>query len=164
MLTPSDRLLATTPAFLALLLILFFAMPIETGLPLAPNVAWLMTVLVGMLCPLAWPRGLAFAAALLQDVISGTPLGSQALVALILGTIVAANAHRQTHQIFRVQWLEATGALTAAHFLLWMMLSAMRQSPPPVESMLLAGLVSGVWYPVFFLLLRPICAKLPGAA
>ncbi len=163
MITAQDRLLAALPALLALLLLLLFAMPVESVLPLAPNVAWLMTVLVGMLCPLAWPREVAFFAGLLQDVVMGTPLGSQALVALILWMAVAANRQRHMHQLFRVQWLEATGALVAAHLLLWMLLQATGATPPETSRMLLAGVVTGLWYPVFFVPLRWMVASLPGA-
>jgi rod shape-determining protein MreD len=164
MLTPWHRLLATLPGVLALLLLLLAHMPLETGMMLAPNVVWAMTLAAGMQCQRVWPLGLAFGLGLLADVATGTPLGAQALLAMMLTLLVRRHARRLAHSMFRVQWLEATGALVAAHFLLWVLLQLMRQPSPPAEDMLFAGMTSGLWYPVFYMLLRPVALRMPAGA
>ncbi|MFM9889307.1 MAG: rod shape-determining protein MreD [Rickettsiales bacterium] len=162
----SDMLLLAAPTFIGVLLLLLFAMPLESVLPfsLAPNVCFVMTLVVATFCPPAWPRGVAFGLGLAQDVISGTPLGAQALLGLLLVGMVAANARRQQHQLFRVRWMEAAGVFLALHFVLWLLVRATTGQAPSPEAMLSAGVVSGLWYPLFYVLLRPFADATTGAA
>lgn len=160
----SDMLLLATPALLAILGIALCTMPIETGVALAPNLCWVMTLLVATFCPPAWPRWLAFVLGLWQDVLTGTPLAAQALLALVLVEMVRVNAHRQQHQLFRVRWLEATGTLVLMQLGLWSMMRALSGHAPPLSAVLWSGLVNGLWYAVGFVLLRPLFARMPGVS
>ena len=162
----SDMLLLAAPLLIGVVLLLLVAMPLETALPvsLAPNVCWLMTLVMATFNPPAWPRGVAFGLGLAQDVVAGTPLGAQALLALILVGMVQANARRQQHQLFRVRWMEAAGVLVALHLALWLLIKAATGSGPAFEGILLAGVISGLWYPLFYALLRPLADASTGVA
>lgn len=162
----SDMLLLAAPTVIGFLLALLFAMPLETSLPLslAPNVCFVLTLVVAAFNPPAWPRFVAFALGLLQDALSGTPLGAQALLALLLVGMVQANARRQQHQLFRVRWMEAAGVLVALHGLLWLTNIVAMDSAPPLSGLLVAGMVSALWYPLAYAALRPLADETTGAA
>lgn len=160
----SQQILMLFPALLALALVLLFATPMPGGtLSYTPNIAWLMTLVMVAHYPPAWPRGWAFGLGFLQDILFGTPLGSQALLALLLAQFVAQQNRLHTVQLFRLRWLEAAGALVILHLLLW---ALMRFAAPDAISMrhlLRAGLVNALWYPIFYGLMTRLFAALPDA-
>ncbi len=149
------------PAGLALLLVLLAASPLDaTMLSYTPNVAWLMTLVMVAFYPPAWPRGIAFFLGLLQDILFSTPLGSQALLALLLAQFTAAQGDRQ-QTLFRLRWLEAAGVLVVMHLLLWAIMHAVTADSASLRHLLRAGLVNAVWYPVFYWLATRAFAPLP---
>jgi rod shape-determining protein MreD len=158
----SHYLLSILPVVLAVLLVLLSAVPLGAGgWSLTPNVAWLMTLVMVALCPYAWGRVLAFALGLLQDMVFGTPLGSQALLALLLAQLVAMQAERQQVQLFRLRWLEAAGLLLLWHLMLWAIMQLVNTDAPTLPHLLVAGLVNALWYPLFYWLAARLCAVLP---
>lgn len=158
----SHQLLSVLPAALALMLVLLSAVPMG-GVSVTPNIAWLMTLVMVAYYPLAWPRWLAFGLGLMQDMLFGTPLGSQALVALLLAQLVAMNAERQQVQLFRLRWLEASGMLVLWHLMLWAMMHAVQNDAPHLRHLLQAGLINALWYPFFYWLVTRLFAALPDA-
>ena len=160
----SHQLLAFLPAVLALGLALLSAVPMGwADVSATPNVAWLMTLVMVAHYPPAWPRGWAFGLGLMQDMLFGTPLGSQALLALLLAQLVSAQEQRQQVQLFRLRWLEAAGMLVLWHVALWAIMHAVQASAPSLRHLLQAGLANALWYPLFYWLATRAFAALPDA-
>lgn len=150
----SHQLLSVMPALLGVLLVFLFAAPMDGGhLTFAPNIAWIMTLLMVTFCPTAWPRGFAFCLGLLQDVLFGTPLGSQALLTLLLAQLTTSKSQRRQIQKFRMRWLEAAGMLIAWHVLLWVLMQLIDMHTASLRHLVRAGIVNAVWYPVFYWLI-----------
>ena len=145
------------PGFLSLLLLALFTMKLHwLGVSLVPNVAWVMTLVAAAMMRAAWPLWLVFMLGLLQDVVFHTPLGSQAVLAVLLTELVRSQSARQQFQLFRVRWLEATAALIVWHLLLWLLMHGVVHGAPPLKQMLLAGLVDGIWFPLFYVSIRQL--------
>lgn len=159
----SQSLLLLIPAFLVLTLLLLFSAPLRVGgLSLAPNVVLLSTLILSAAAPQAWTKLMVFVFGLLQDMLYNTPLGSQALLALLLAAMVERQANRRSGQTFLLGWLEAAGTLVMWHFLLWLVLMLVSpQSAEPLRPLLRAGLSSALWYPVFHAGLTGLCRLLP---
>lgn len=158
----SDQFLLTLPAFLAVLFVMLFCAPVQlSNISFAPNVAWVMSLIMVSFYPTAWPRGFAFALGLLQDVLFGTPLGSQALLTVLLVELVHSQARRQHYQQFRVRWLEAAGVLIVWHILLWLVIRSVTGEAPPLRPLMRTGLMSVLWYPILYAPLRKLIHWLP---
>jgi rod shape-determining protein MreD len=158
----TDQVLLCLPAFLAVLLLALFAAPMHAaGISLVPNVAWLMSLIVAALYPDAWPRGVAFSIGLLQDVLFGTPLGAQALLAVLLVTLVQRQVRRLHSLPFRIHWLEAAGAIIVWQVLLWVLLHAVWPDAAAVNSLLRGGMVTILWFPLFYFPLVKLFSFLP---
>lgn len=158
----SDQFMSMLPGAFALLLLALFSAPAQfSGFSWVPNVAWVMTLIVAFLYPPAWSRGFAFLLGLLQDVIFGTPLGSQALLSLLLVQLVEMQMRRSSYQRFRIRWLEAAGVLIVWHFLLWLICHFVNGSAAPLRMMLGAGVASTLWYPFFYFPLSRLVMLLP---
>ncbi len=133
------------------------------GVSLTPNVAWLMTLVMVAHYPPAWPRAVAFALGLSQDILFGTPLGAQALLALLLVQLVTMQSERQQVQLFRLRWLEAAGTMVLWHLMLWAITHMVQEGAPQLRHLLQAGLVNALWYPLFYWLGTRLFAALPDA-
>lgn len=133
------------------------------GFTYTPNVAWLMTLVMVAFYPESWPRGLAFAFGLLQDILFGTPLGSQALLALLLAQVTDIQAMRNQTQLFRMRWLEAAGVLVMLHLLLYVIMVAVNKDTASLTQLLRAGLMNALWYPLFYWIATRSFAALPDA-
>lgn len=158
----SHVLLLCLPTLLGVAVLLFFAAPFTLNtLSLAPNVVWLMTLVASAVYPAAWPYAAALLVGLLQDVLYATPLGSQAVLAVLLALLMRWMGRRSAHLPFRVRWLEAAVALLVWHGLLWLVLYVMHASAPASRPLLVAGLVSAAWYPVFYIVLTRLFRLLP---
>lgn len=158
----SDRLIIKLPIVLALVLLGLFAAPAQLlGITFTPNIAWIMTLVVGLFYPPAWPRVFAFLLGLLQDIIFGTPLGSQGLLTLLLVYLVSLQARRQPLPPFHICWLEAAGVLIVWHGLLYALYQFVTPYSPSLQVMLVAGAVSALWYPLFYFPLARLMQLLP---
>jgi rod shape-determining protein MreD len=161
----SDQIQIALPALFALLLTALFSAPMHAGTwSLTPNVAWVMTLIVAMLYPPAWPVWFAFALGLVQDIAFGTPLGAQGLLTLLLVLVVRSQARRMHYQLFRIRWLEAAGMLVLWHLLLWVLMHCVSHDAAPLRLLLRAGLVSAVWYPLFYFPMLWLAQILPPIA
>jgi rod shape-determining protein MreD len=160
----SQQLFGLFPAILACILILAAAAPMPGGaFTYTPNIAWLMTLVMVAFYPAAWPRWLAFGLGLLQDVLFNTPLGSQALLALLLAQVTMVQSQRNQSQLFRLRWLEATGILIVLHVLLYFLMNLVDAGTAGIVPLLRTGLINAVWYPLFYGLTTRCFAALPDA-
>jgi rod shape-determining protein MreD len=160
----SHQLLSMFPVISAFMLVLLSATPYPGGaLTYTPNVAWLMTLVMARFYPAAWPRGLAFGLGFLQDVLFGTPLGSQALLTMILAHVVVIQGEGNQAQLFRLRWLEAAGMLVLMHVLLWAMMQLVATDSASLRHLLRAGLMNALWYPVFYWVATRVFTALPDA-
>lgn len=158
----AHQLLTVLPAILALILTLLAATPISGGmLTYTPNVAWLLTLVLIPFYPPAWPRSFAFFLGLLQDFLFHTPLGSQALLTLLLAQLVAMQSQRQQVQLFRMRWLEAAGMLVLWHLLLGALMLVIMPNSASLSALLRAGLINALWYPLFYWLTTRLFTTLP---
>lgn len=159
--TVSHHILSLLPAALALVIVLLSASPLDAAaVSYTPNTAWLMTLVMVAFYPPAWPRSLAFFLGLLQDILFATPLGSQALLALLLAQVTGIHTSRQHTPPFRVHWLEAAGALLVWHLLLWMIIHLVAKDGASLNGLLRAGLINALWYPLFYWLLTRLFSAL----
>ena len=160
----SYQLLTFFPAFLAFMLLLLTVAPMPgNGFTYTPNIAWQMTLVMVAFYPQSWPRGLAFAFGLLQDIFNGTPLGSQALLTLLLAQLTDIQAMRNPAQLFRMRWLEAAGALVMLHVALYGIMVLVAADTASLQQLLRAGVVNALWYPVFYWVATRSFAALPDA-
>lgn len=158
------QLVIATPFLLAIVLSLLAATPLQGGnFTYAPNVAWLMTLVVTTLYPPAWPRVAGFSLGILQDLLFGTPLGSQALLALVLAQAANALALRHPTQRFRLRWLEAAAIMLLLHLALWVLMQFVVPASASLRHLLYAGLVNALWYPLFYGAALRILSMLPDA-
>lgn len=148
----SHQLYATIPAVLTVLLVFVSAVPLQGGvISYTPNMAFLMTLILTASPRYYWPRGLAFLLGLLQDVLFGTPLGAQALLAVLLAQwVLLQQARGMVPLQFRLRWISATGILVGIHVVLWVVIYAVGHMAPPFGSMLIAGAMNGLWYALFY--------------
>lgn len=160
----SHQLLAAFPTILAFILVLLTAAPVTGGgFTYTPNIAWLMTLVMVAFYPRSWPHGLAFLLGLLQDIVYGTPLGSQALLTLLLAQLTHIQASRHHSQLFRLRWLEAAGVLVMLHVLLYCLMHLVATNTASIQQLLRAGLVNALWYPIFYWVATRSFAALPDA-
>lgn len=160
----SHRILSFMPAVICVLLVLLCAVQMSGGsVTYTPNVVWLMTLVMAAFYPPAWGPLLAFFMGMLQDVLFATPLGSQALLALLLAHLTRVQATRQQTQRFRLRWLEAAGVLVVWHGLLWLLMEMVSEHGASLRHLLRAGLINALWYPVFYFTLTRAFAALPNA-
>ena len=132
-------------ALLSLLLVLLAALPVSPfPVTLMPNMVWVLTLLWQ---PRGrWPVLLCLLLGLLQDVLSGTPLGAQGLLSVLLYGLCQHYHHRLVSGPFRLRLMEVTGVLVLWHGLLWAILKYTLPHPPLLAPLLLAGLASAGWY------------------
>lgn len=158
----SDRFLLLLPACMAMLFILLGAVPVTLGqVTLTPNAAWLMTIAMAVLYPPSWPFWLPFLLGLVQDILYGIPLGSQALLGLLLWLALRARPPRVSHPLFRIVWAEAALLMVFWHAGLWLMLVWVQPMHPPLTPLLMTGVVNALWFPVFYWPALGIASLLP---
>lgn len=142
------------PAVLGLVLLSFFAVPMQVGnIPLCPNMGMLMTLVVVSVNPAAWPRWFALLFGVLQDVVFGTPLGVHAVLLVALVGAAEQLSQRGAFQQFRVRWMEAAGLLVLWHVLLWCLLHVLHRHAATAVMVGQSALVTVLWYPLFYGLL-----------
>lgn len=145
----ADRFLLLLPAFVMLALVLLSAAPVTLfNLSLTPNIAWLATIAFTRVVPQAMPALLVFAVGLLQDVVFGTPLGSQATLALLLLFAVRARPTRVGVPLLRDMWLEGAVLLALAQLALCLVLAWVRGTSLPVFTSMGALLINILWFPL----------------
>lgn len=147
----ADRFILLLPGVFAVLFALLAAVPFEVAaVTVTPNAAWLMTVALAALYPPAWGFWFAFLLGLVQDVLYGTPLGAQAVLALLLWLALRARPVRVANPLFRIVWAEAAILMLVWHGLLWLILAWVGPQTPPLMPLLITGAVQALWFPLFY--------------
>jgi len=158
----SDRFILLLPGVLAVLFALLGAVPIAVGqVTVTPNAAWLMTIALAALYPPAWGFWFAFALGLMQDVLYATPMGAQALLALLLWLALRARPARVANPLFRIVWAEAAELMVVWHGLLWLILAWVEPATQPLLPLLLTGAAQALWFPLFYWTVLGLTALLP---
>lgn len=158
----SDRFLLLIPGVIAVLFAMLGAVPVEISqVTLMPNAAWLMTIVLAALYPPAWAFWFAFLLGLIQDILYGTPMGAQALLALVLWIVLRVRPVRVANPLFRVVWAEAAILLVVWHALLWAILGWVGPHTPPLVPLLMTGVVNALWFPVFYWPILALTSLLP---
>ncbi len=157
----SQQMAMLFPALLALLLCLVSMAPLTLGAKsYAPNIAWLMTLVMVAHYPPIWPRGLAFALGLLQDLLFMTPLGAQALLALMIAQWALLQRGVHKTQRFRLRWLEASLVLLFAHVGLWFLMQLAGEGAS-IGLLVRGAIINALWYPLIYALGSWLVAALP---
>ncbi len=158
----ADRFILLLPGALAMLFALLGAVPMEIGdVTVTPNAAWLMTIALAALYPPAWGFWFAFALGLIQDILYGTPLGAQALLALLLWLALRARPARVAHPLFRVVWAEAALLMVVWHGVLWLIMAWVNPHTTALVPLLISGLVNALWFPLFYWPALALTSMLP---
>lgn len=158
----ADRLLLTIPTLMTLILMLLAAVPWRLfSISIAPQVLWLMALTVGVAYPIAFTPLIAFMLGLIADTLAGTPLGSQALLAMLMTLVARAQSRRLQHQLFRVRWTEAVAALLILNFAMWGIIGWVAHGSPALISVLRMTLISALWFPVFYWVMEQVVRLLP---
>ncbi len=144
-----------------LLLVLHGGTPSLSPNTVLPNIAAIMVLFWSWYRPALLPSGIIFLLGLLQDVLSGTPLGLHAVTLLLLRWLALGRLAHLAEKPFLLQWAAAWVALGAE--LLLRALIGHLWSPAP----LLAGQLGMEWlatamaYPLFHVLCGWIYEALP---
>lgn len=157
----ADRLLLLFPLPLVLLAMLLAAVPWGVPVPLAPQVLWLAILTLGVSYPLAWPPAVAFIFGLLADTLSGTPLGSQALIALLMTMGMRLQSRRLQHQLFRVRWAQAAVMLLMANIMLWAIIGWLSSATLPLIPVLRTTALTALWFPLAYVVAEQCIRLLP---
>ncbi len=158
----SDRILLLVPGAVALLLTFLAAVPLEVGhLSMAPNIGWMMTVIMAVLYPPAWAFWFAFLLGLLQDVLGGTPLGAQALLGLLLWLALRLRALQLPNPLFRMVWAQVLLLMLVWHVLLWLAMGWVDGAPPRFVPMLVSAALGTLWFPLLYFPLLLFVQALP---
>jgi rod shape-determining protein MreD len=130
-----------------------------------PPGIWLLAPNVGMALTLgargrtgAWPHWIAFLFGLLQDVVYATPLGTQALVLVILAAIQPILLARAGRGFFP-QWALAAVLVVVAHCIVWLFTSAATGAHPPLMALVRMALATILWYPLAYLMLNRLTPR-----
>lgn len=143
-----STLLLPLPALLAMLLLLLSAAPVDAAwMSYTPNIVWLMTLVMVAQHPASWPYGVVFALGLVQDMLCGTPLGLQTLIALLLAKTVP---HAPPFSRFPARLVAVFFALLLCHVALWAGMHLLAAGAPAFWHMLIATLVNNVWFILFY--------------
>jgi rod shape-determining protein MreD len=158
----ADRLLLAIPTLATLAFMLLAAVPWRLfSISVAPQVLWLMVLTVGVAYPIALTPLIAFMLGLVSDSLTGTPIGCQALLAMLMTLVVRAQSRRLQHQLFRVRWMEAVAALLILNFSMWGIIGWAAHGLPALISVLRMTLVSALWFPIFYWMVEQAVKILP---
>jgi rod shape-determining protein MreD len=158
----SDQLRLLIPAGVSLLLVLLGVLPpLISGVRIYPEMVILLACFFVSYYPSAWPLWFAFLIGLLQDLVSGTALGPQALLVMLLTLALRRRAGRMNRQNFRMLWLEVAALATLYLGLLWLIMAWVHQAWMPVFPAIKSAIVTVLWYPPLHLLLQTLLPLLP---
>lgn len=158
----SQQVLFCLPALTAVILVLCGPLPsIISGYDMFPHMAVLLCCFWVMYYPPAWPLWFVFLLGLLQDVLSSTALGAQALLLMVLCAMLVRHARRVNRQNFRIVWMEVTAASGLYLFVLWLVMSWVHKGWLPLLPVGKEWFFTVLFYPLIQLLLYPLLRLLP---
>lgn len=150
------------PAAVSVVLVLVGALPsVVSGYDVFPNMAVLLCCFFVLHYPTAWPLWFAFLLGLLQDIVSGTALGAQAIVLMLTCVLVARHSRHVNRQNFRMLMIEI--AVVSALYMgaLWLLMSWVMYGWLPLWPVVKEIVCTVAFYPLIHLLLIPILRLLP---
>ncbi len=156
---------ATVPAGLAvvLLLALHGATPGLSPMTVLPNIAAILVLFWSWYRPALMPSGVIFLLGILQDVLSGTPLGLHAFTLLVVRLLVMARLGGLAERPFLLQWC-AAWILLGGEVMLRGLLGRIWTPAPLVGAQLgFEWVVTALAYPLFHVLCGWIYHALPRA-
>ncbi|MFZ4125609.1 MAG: rod shape-determining protein MreD [Rickettsiales bacterium] len=158
----SDQLRHTLPALFGILLVLTGALPsLIEGYDLFPHMALLLCCFWVMHYPRAWPLWFVFMLGIVQDIVTGTALGTQALLLMVFCAAITRYARRLNLQNFRLLWLQIALLSSTYMLVLWLLMSWVMRGWLPIVPVLSETFWTILFYPALHLLLIPILRLLP---
>lgn len=159
----SDQLLLCLPLLATVLLLLLRAGPALSGLAYLPEFLCISLFFWRVYYPGAMPYLLVFGLGLLQDLITGAPVGSYTLSSMVIALLLTRAAPRILRQPFRIVWVSA-----CAFCALFLLLTALANMvalnvivwPELLKSFIAAAVSYPLWHSLFGLLLRVMPAGL----
>ena len=150
------------PGFTGIVFVLSGALPsIVSGYDIYPHMAVLLTCFWVMQYPYAWPYWFACILGLLQDVLSGSAMGAQALLLMLLVFVVRRQTGRMNRQNFRMLWIEVAVMMALYMGALWLIMSWVSHTWLPLWPGVKEVVLSVLLYPLVHILLQPILRLLP---
>lgn len=158
-----DWLHAVVPSGLTILLLLMLhgAVPSLEPSTVLPNVAAIMVLFWGWYRPALLPSFVVFLLGLLQDVLSGTPLGLHALTLLLMQFFVLSRLTRVAETPFLLQWFTACLVLGGELILRALVGHIWFPGPLVGERLGLEWMVTALAYPLFHVLCGWLYEALP---
>lgn len=158
----SDQLLLLIPAFTGIVFVMCGALPsLISGYDVFPHMAVLLCCFWVLYYPAAWPLWFVFILGLLQDIMTSTALGSQAILLMLTCTMLARHARRVNRQNFRMVWIEIAVVSTIYMSLLWLIMSWVSKEWLPLWPVIKEIFFTILFYPLVHILLYPILRLLP---
>lgn len=142
---------AAAPMLLGLLGVIFLSLPLrlfEGALP-TPIIPLVVVFFWSIYSPAHMPSVSVFLIGLLQDLLTGGPLGLWAVVYLVTQFVVMSQRSYFLGREQKVVWLGFTLAAAAASLILWLVMSLMSGVLLPVRGLLAQMAATVLIYPVF---------------
>ncbi|NNE40407.1 MAG: rod shape-determining protein MreD [Marinicaulis sp.] len=149
---------AATPTILGLIGVILLATPVRLA------EGWLPTPIIPLLVVFFWsiyspdymPSVSVFIIGLLQDLLTGGPLGLWALVYLTTQYVVMSQRSYFLGREQRVVWLGFTMAAISASILLWLVMNLMSGAILPVRALIVQMIATVLIYPLFGMAFRQL--------
>jgi rod shape-determining protein MreD len=150
------------PGLTGIVFVMCGALPsLVGGYDVFPHMAVLLCCFWVIHYPTAWPLWFAFSLGLLQDVLAGTALGAQALLLMVLCSMLKRHARRVNRQNFRMLLIEVAVVSGLYMVALWLVMSWVSHLWLPLAPLVKEVLFTVLFYPLIHLLLIPILRLLP---
>lgn len=147
---------AATPTLLGLLGVFMLAAPIRLfeGYIATPIIPLVVVFFWSIYNPDVLPAPGVFLIGLLQDLLTGSPLGLWAFVYLTTQFIVSSQRSYFLGREQKVVWIGFTFAAIAAGFVLWMLMNLLSGAILPLRALVLQLLATIMIYPAFGVVFR----------
>jgi len=142
---------ASTPTIIGLFGVLLLALPVRLaeGLVPTPLLPLVVVFFWSIYGPNYLPSVSVFFIGLLQDLLSGGPLGLWSAVYLLTQYVVLSQRSYFQGREQRVVWIGFTFAATSTALILWMVMSLMRNELLPVGALVGQMITTIATYPLF---------------
>ena len=152
---------AITPTLLGLIGVLILALPLRLfeGMAPTPIIPLLVVFFWSIYSPDHMPSPSVFLIGLLQDLLTGGPLGLWAVVYLVTQYIVSSQRAYFLGREQKVVWLGFTLAATGASLILWLVMSLMSGIMLPVLDLFIQVAATILIYPLFGAVFRQLHSR-----
>lgn len=158
-----DWLHAIVPSGLTIVLLLMLHGAVSSLAPstILPNIVAIMVLFWAWYRPALMPSFIVFLLGLLQDALSGTPLGLHALTLLLMQFFVLARLRNVAESPFLLQWFTAWLVLGGELVVRALIGRIWLPAPLVIEQIGLEWVVTALAYPLFHVLCGWIYEALP---